>query len=67
MINMRWYTMVIVACEFGTIRDIDFDGDCRTINLEKREFITGLERELYPQTYAKTATGSISVRAVTAS
>lgn len=57
MITMRWYAMAIVACETGTIRDIDFDGDCRRIDPETGEFITGLVRELYPQTYVKNGDG----------
>ncbi len=57
IINMRWYAMAIVGCVNGYIRDIDFDGDCRRIDPETGEFITGLVRELYPQTYIKNGDG----------
>lgn len=56
-INMRWYAMLIVACSDGTIRDIDFDGDCRRIDQHTGETIYGLVRELYPETVVKNGDG----------
>lgn len=56
-INMRWYAMLIAASSDGTIRDIDFDGDCRRIDSETGKEVRGLIREKYPETVVKNGDG----------
>ncbi len=56
-VRSRWYAMAIVASKNGTIRDIDFDDDCRRIEKESGKVIHGLVRELYPETVVKNADG----------
>lgn len=56
-ISSRWYAMAIIASKNGTVRDIDFDSDCRRIEKETGKVIHGLVRELYPETIIKNADG----------
>lgn len=56
-IKSRWYSMLIVDCTDGTIRDIHFDGDCRRIEEATGKEIYGLVRERYEETINKNGDG----------
>ena len=56
-VKSRWYSMAFIASKNGTIRDIDFDGDCRRIDQKTGETVYGLVRELYPETVVKNGDG----------
>ena len=56
-VRQRWYAMAMIASSDGTIRDIDFDGDCRRIDAETGKEVLGLVREKYPETVVKNGDG----------